>query len=52
MAKTEKTRIKNNIKAAGSNLVSRLELNIAEKIIETYHQLMKKVSDLRAKYYI
>lgn len=52
MAKTEKIRIKNNIKAAGARLISRLELNIAEKIIETYHQLMKKVSDLRAKYYI
>lgn len=32
-------------------MVSSLETNIAEKIIETYHQLMKRVSDLRAKYY-
>ena len=51
MAKSEKIRIKNNVRAAGSHLISKLETNIAEKIIETYHQLMKKVSDLRAKYY-
>lgn len=51
MAKSEKQRIKDNVKAAGSSLVSRLELNISEKIIETYRQLMKRVSDLRAKYY-
>lgn len=51
LAKSEKLRIKSNIQAVGSQLVSKLETNIAQKIIETYHQLMKKVSDLRAKYY-
>jgi hypothetical protein len=51
LAKSEKQRIKSNIQSVGSQLVSRLETNIAEKIIETYHQLMKRVSDLRAKYY-
>jgi hypothetical protein len=51
LAPSEKQRIKNNLHAAGTQLVSRLETNIAQKIIETYHQLMKRVSDLRAKYY-
>lgn len=51
LAKSEKKRIKNNLQAVGTDLVSFLESNIAEKIIETYHQLMKRVSDLRAKYY-
>ena len=51
LAPSEKQRIKSNLQAAGTQLVSRLETNIAQKIIETYHQLMKRVSDLRAKYY-
>jgi hypothetical protein len=32
-------------------LISRLEFNIAEHIIETYKTFMKKVFDLRAEYY-
>lgn len=51
LARSEKRRIKSNVQSAGSHLISKLETNIAEKIIETYHQLMKRVADLRAKYY-
>ena len=49
--RSEKDRIRKNIHSLGRDLVSRLEYNIAEKIIETYRQFMKKVSDLRARYY-
>ena len=32
-------------------MISKLEFNISEKIIETYKKFMKKVADLRAHYY-
>lgn len=51
MYKSEKDRLNRNIKSLGKELISNLEFNIAEKIIETYKQFMKKVADLRAHYY-
>ena len=52
MNKSEKDRLNKNIKSMGKQLISKLEFNIAEKIIETYKQFMKKVADLRAQYYL
>ena len=48
---SEKNRLNRNIHALGKDLISKLEFNISEKIIETYKQFMKKVADLRAHYY-
>ena len=51
LAPSEKKRIKQNLKAAGPKLISRLEASIADKIIATYKELTRRVADMRALYY-
>ena len=51
LSRSEKNRYIKNTETAGKRLISRLEFNIAEHIIETYKIFMKRVFDLRAQYY-
>lgn len=49
---TEKQNIKDKISTLNRDMLSKLEFNIAEKIIETYREFTERVAGLRANYYL
>lgn len=49
---SEKQNIKDKISTLNRDMLSKLEFNIAEKIIETYREFTTKVANLRANYYL
>lgn len=50
--RSERQNIKEKIATLNRDMLSRLEVNIAEKIIETYRIFTSKVADMRKNYYL